>query len=140
MGSFSIALQPLTANAADNQSQYQICNDPAIKDNNIAAGPFCNIIYGIPTQYLNKDPVTVVNDLIASGDINPETGDVIDRSSFKGGPTLSSWMALCTDGTTDQANNCKIDNQTEADYALYTIDHRIQKSMDDAGDVPTNGN
>jgi hypothetical protein len=134
MGSFSLAMQPLAVNAAStDQSQYQLCNDPDIANNNIAAGPFCNIIYGIPTQYLDMDPVAVVNDLIDpadggtgkySGNVDSTTGDPIPGSD------LAKWLALCTDGTTNQASNCKITNNKIAEFAVYTIDHRIQESMD----------
>jgi hypothetical protein len=131
MGSFSLALQPLSVSAESNdEAQYQLCNEPDIKNNNIAAGPFCNIIYGIPTQYLDKDPLDVVNDLVKggsgiyAGNIAADTGDPIPGSD------LAKWLALCTDGTTDEAANCKITNEKTADFALYTVDHRIQESMD----------
>jgi hypothetical protein len=140
MGSFGLALQPLAVSAAsDDSSQYKLCDDPEIKNNDIAAGPFCNIIYGIPTQYLDKDPVTIVKDLMSPdptdpanggngkypGNVDVNTGDPVPGSE------LAKWIELCTDGTTDQANNCKIKDGRTADFALYTIDHRIQKSMDD---------
>jgi len=145
MGSFGMALQPLTASAeTTNASQYQLCDDPTIKDNDIAAGPFCNLIYGVPTQYLDKDPVQVVNELIADGDIDPETGEPIPDGNFPEFPesgdinswvtpkqSLSAWMTMCTDGKIDEAKNCQITDETTANYALYTIDHRIQKSMDE---------
>lgn len=124
MGSFSLALQPLTVSAASSgQDQYtKLCNDPEITGNDIAAGPFCNIIYGIPTKYLDKDPADIVTSLVNSGDIDATSGD----------PTgdYAKWLTLCTDGTTTQADNCKITDKT-ADFALYTVDHRVQKAMDD---------
>jgi len=138
-GSFSTVFQPLTVSAADPGAEYTQCADPDLKDNDVAAGPFCNIIYGIPPKYLDKDPVTIVNELIASGDIDPESGEPIDNTSVAaliqkgtemGAPTLKSWVDMCTDGKSDQANNCKITDET-ANFALYTIDHRIQKSMDE---------
>ncbi len=120
----------------DNRAQYTMCDDPAIKGKDIAAGPFCNIEYGIPPQYLDKDPEAVLNDL--SSQINDTTGEPIDTSnaltSFD--PThdakgsLKGWLDLCTDGTTSHAEDCKITDETTADYALYAIDHRIQKTMD----------
>jgi len=39
-------------------------------------------------------------------------------------------VASCTDGTTDAAEGCKITDKKTANYALYTIDHRIQQSLD----------
>jgi hypothetical protein len=123
-GSFSKILQPITANAESTDiSQYSLCDDPAIKDSGMAAGPYCNIIYGVPTKYLNKDPTTVINELTSSGDIDPVTGEAKTDSK------LEAWKVLCTDGSTDTLRSCGITDET-ANYALYTIDSRIQKSMD----------
>lgn len=122
--SFGLALQPLSAHAADG-SEYKMCDDPSIADNDIAAGPFCNVIYGVPPKYLNSDPVQVADDLIKSGDVDPDTGDPIPDKG------LDKWIKMCTSGRTDQAQFCKINEDTQAKYAIYTIDHRVQKSMDD---------
>ena len=135
-GSFSTILQPYTANAASPEQQYQLCDDPTIKDNNIAAGPFCNIIYGVPTKYLDKDPVTIVNSLIVgggkyAGNVDKDTGEPVPGSD------LDKWIKACTDGKSDQAKNCEIADDKTASFALYTIDHRIQKSMDDEPSVAT---
>lgn len=138
--SFGAVFQPLTADATSaTGDEYKLCNDPELKDNDVAAGPYCNIIYGVPPEYLDKDPLQVVKELIASGDIN-ENGEPIDNISpgaIAGTqPNLKSWMELCTDGKSDQANNCKITDAT-ANFALYTIDHRIQVSMDEEPSTPT---
>jgi hypothetical protein len=126
-GSFGSLLKPVSTSAITNDKiEYQLCEDPSIKDNDIAAGPYCNIIYGIPAQYLDIDPVTVVNELIKSGDIDENTGAIIEDSD------LSDWMELCTDGTSNQANNCKITDIKTAYYALYTIDSRVIEAMDGA--------
>lgn len=44
-----------------------ICNDLDVIEIGYAADPFCNVIRGIPTQYLNKNPLQVIDELIASG-------------------------------------------------------------------------
>lgn len=132
LGSVGTILQPMTAKAADPSAEYTQCDDPDLKGNDVAAGPFCNIIYGVPPKYLDKDPVTVVNELIASKDIDEATGDPTDKL-VETKPSLKSWLEMCTDGKTAEANNCKITDET-ANFALYTIDHRIQKTMDE--DLP----
>jgi hypothetical protein len=128
MGSFTsksfAAILPTAKAASTNKAQYTLCPDPAIQDNNIAAGPFCNVQYGIPPEYLNEDPMTVISNLTSSGDIDANTGDPVE------GKDLQKWMDLCTDGTTDQVGNCQITDSKTAEYALYVIDHRIQKTMD----------
>lgn len=118
------------AAASNDTSQYQLCDDPAIKNNDIAAGPYCNIIYGVPVEYLNTDAVTVLNYMIDNKYIDEDTGDPITDSS-KGSTDYSDWIATCNDGTTKEAANCKIANQKYAFFSLYTIDHRAEKSMDE---------
>jgi hypothetical protein len=126
-GSFSMVLQPVTASAASQNpsDEYKLCEDPEITDNDIAAGPFCNIIYGIPNKYLDKEPDDIVDSLVASGDIDEETGNAKDDSDY------ANWLANCTDGTTENARNCTLNDDQNAEYAVYTIDHRIQISIDE---------
>jgi len=137
--SLSSLLKPSSAGAADTAAQFSLCDDPAIKDKGIAAGPFCSVEYGIPSEYLDLDPQSVVEQLIASGDIDENTGEPLDKES-SGDETASSlknWMEICTDGSTDQLASCKIDKSNDPAgaklvslYAIYTIDHRIQMAMD----------
>jgi hypothetical protein len=145
--------QPAARAASADGSQYTLCQDPSISSpssgDQIAAGPFCNIQYGIPPEYLSIDPEVVANTLIASGDIDPTTGDVKDNSNSgislpdptkssdqQAAGSLSSWMTLCTDGTTTNASSCQLtadnvkNNPQIVNYALYTIDHRVQTTMD----------
>ncbi len=128
-GSFGMALQPVGASAAsDPGAEYKQCQDPEIMAGDVAAGPFCNIIYGIPPEYLDKDPIEIVTELTTgkyAGNIDEDTGDPV------AGKDLAKWIDLCTDGTTDEAANCMIKDDERATYALYTMDHRIQKSMDE---------
>lgn len=128
--------KPSIAAADDPAAIYELCDDPAIKDPGIAAGPFCNVEYGIPVEYLNKDPQEVVNYLVGSGDINPNTGNPVEREvGEEDHASLYSWMQLCTDGSTDQVAHCQIEDETTAMYAVYTIDHRIQRVMDGMDDT-----
>ncbi|MBC7459360.1 peptidoglycan DD-metalloendopeptidase family protein [Candidatus Saccharibacteria bacterium] len=132
--SFSSLINPSKAGAVSTAEQYSLCEDPAIKDAGIAAGPFCNIEYGIPTQYLNLDPQTVVDSLVASGDIDPNTGKPVEKYGLipddSETANLKNWSELCMDGTTDQSANCQITDEKTALFAVYTIDHRIQRTMD----------
>ena len=134
-GSFGMALQPVGASAtSDPGDEYRQCEDPGIMADDVAAGPFCNIIYGIPPKYLDKDPIKIVNELTIgkyAGNIDEETGDPVE------GKDLAKWIDLCTDGTTDEAANCMIEDDERATYALYTIDHRVQKSMDEEDTTTT---
>ena len=122
MGTFN-TLKPAFAGAADG-SEYKMCPDPTMRESDIAAGPFCNIIYGIPPADLEKDPVEVLN--AVSGDIDPNTGEPKDGSDLK------NWLDMCTDGSVDSARECKLDNDPQAvNYALYAMDQRVMHTMDD---------
>ncbi len=130
--SLGSVLQPVTSAATDPRAQYTLCEDPSLEDT--AAGPFCNPIYGIPPKYLDKDPQDVLEALIDSGDIDEDTGEPKDKEGD--GQSLKDWLALCADGSTDNIASCKISEETPesrqtALYAIYTIDHIIQKSMDE---------
>ena len=130
-GSLSALTGLSTAHAASSAEDYSLCEDPQIADDKIAAGPFCNVEYGIPTQYLGMDPRDVVNYLVNSGDVDEKTGEPIDRGDKE---SLFKWVTTCTDGRNDQLKNCQItgpDADTKAMYSLYTIDHRIQIGMDE---------
>jgi hypothetical protein len=135
LGSFGSIFSSSTK--ADANQEYALCKDSSINDGSIAVGSFCNIIYGIPKEYLNTDPDEVRQYL--SGDIDEETGDPKPDSN------LEIWMTTCLDGKTDQAVNCKIngpgisaeDSKRFAYYALYTVDHQIQKDMDDEDTAST---
>jgi|GEM_PF-1034142 len=149
-GSVSSVIKQSTAGAVDaSGAQYSQCPDPAISSpingSPIAAGPFCNIEYGIPPEYLSKDPESVASDLLQSGDINANTGDPIDKPNNPimsaldpkaGVGSLSAWIALCGDGKTTHAAECELSddnvkaNPAIVDYALYTVDHRVQTTMD----------
>jgi hypothetical protein len=49
-----------------------LCQDMDVTDVGYAADPFCNVIRGIPPQYLNKDPLKVVDELVAAGDLTED--------------------------------------------------------------------
>lgn len=100
----------------------------------IATDPFCNPIYGIPAEYINKDPIVVVDELLATSQIDQE-GVVIPGSEYE------EYISHCIErssplGDTGQSLNgdpglkCKIDSDMKANYYLYRIDSRIDDGMD----------
>ncbi len=113
------------ASTANAQDQFNLCKDSSITNAGIAAGPSCEIYYGIPVQYLGEDPTTVLNNLLAQNQVDSDTGDPIPGSD------LEKWMSNCTNGSSIGLSECVINDQTKAEYSLYTVDHRIQVSMDE---------
>ena len=144
-------LSNVTKSSALSSSEYTQCGDPNLQG--VAAGPFCNVLYGIPPQYLDVDPETVVNYMVANHDIDENTGEPAPSSDY------ADWMDLCLEGGSDgsvdnsdttQTKNCMIDTNTtdattktandkNAMFAIYTIDHRIQVQMDDDYEGPQPG-
>jgi len=124
----SIGLISGTAYATSDASKreaFSMCQDTSIANSGVAAGPFCDIQYGVPPQYLDEDPSTVVANLISSDQIDQDTGNP------KEGSDLANWLAECTTGSSAGLGDCQINDQKTAEYSLYTIDHRIQVSMDE---------
>jgi len=115
----------------------------------VAAGPFCNVATGIPTDYLDDDPEQVAQRMIGYGAIDADTGEAIPDNEYLEalgvGSTspisYASWLDQCTDPTSnEELGACMINgNQKLADYALYTIDQRAMATMDgDGTDIANN--
>lgn len=128
-----------TVKADDSETEYTMCEDPDYVDLNsdgnrkdrVATDPFCNVIYGIPPKYLEKDPLDVIDDL--KGQIDEQTGAAVAGSAY------STFLENCInrdrplgdtgDGSQDDGSMCLI-NKENSDYYLYAIDQRVQKGMD----------
>lgn len=129
--SFTHMLQP-SASAAAEPEQYNECQDSDYVELGIATDPFCNIVRGIPTEYLGDDPNTINDRLV--DDIDPVTGepqsddynsfvaDCIDRDTPLG--------YTGDDGTGDDGSKCIIKDQRTADFAVHYIDMRISETME----------
>lgn len=117
---------------------YTQCDDVDYKQLNLATDPFCNPIRGIPPQYLNVDPDTIIDTLIQNQDIDEATG--APKS-----PAYKDFIANCIDrkdplGYTGDSydeskdgRDCFIagDNeQTKAYWYLYQIDLRVIDGME----------
>jgi hypothetical protein len=74
---------PITK-AADDVDNYTTCQDPEYKALGVATDPFCNIVYGIPPEALDAEPITVANDLLTVTDPN---GDTHPQITPEGVPT-----------------------------------------------------
>ena len=135
-------------NAASTQQAadaLNVCQDQDAIDAGYAVDPFCNPIRGIPTQYLNKDPLQVVDELVASGDMS---ADGTPQNNY------ASFINTCITGTeppgyqqdttfnVDLAKQCIV-NDSNANYYLNYQDQRIERGMsgedtEDAASAPVN--
>lgn len=84
--SFAMATSTYTL-AADSTAEYTMCQDYAYVKLGIATDPYCNVVYGIPTDSIDMDSIKIADKLVnfksKAGDdvplIDEETGDPIDR-------------------------------------------------------------
>lgn len=113
---FSNAITGKTAHAAVSYSG--LCpqdGDWAVANSGVAAGPLCDVKYGIPTGYLGTDPQTIASYLVAEKQID-EDGNVIPGSD------LEAWGDACNSGDTFTLAQCTIgDDGATADAPSATL-------------------
>lgn len=132
---FSSILTPKSSAYANlTKDNLTSCGDVGITSQGIAADPICNIQYGIPTNYLTSiDPADNVQWLINKGYVldDDSGGGYEDDDSIVSGSPLETYLTNCRfGGEESDTKDCIIDSEEKARYALYYIDHRIQKDMD----------
>lgn len=124
---------------AQQAAALEVCQDQDAIDAGYAVDPFCNVIRGIPPQYLNKDPVAVVESLIANGDLTASeapTGqytDWMNKCITSDGPV--GYSNLDAGFNQDEASACVITDSKIADRYLYYMDLRIEAGMNDEDTV-----
>lgn len=132
--SFS-SLNPIAS--AESPDDYSTCQDISYRDLGLATDPFCNVIYGVPVEYLDVDPTAVAEALVASGDIyesdntsnGVNAGDIIPDSKY------SDFIQSCIERVeplgegSDTGDECLF-NEENKNYYIYYIDKRVQDGMD----------
>lgn len=131
-------LMPQSFAQAQSTSDYTQC--PDLDYNNLdgkgmklAADPFCNIIRGIPPQYLNKDPGSVVDELTQDGALDPTTGAPTAKYTDFQKNCIARDHPLGDQGADQQGSSgaeCVIDSPIKADYYVYTVDQRMNDAME----------
>lgn len=118
------------------QETFTECQDTEYRIIDLATDPLCNPIYGIPPEYLGKEPIDIFNSLQSRG--------FVDNNGTPLQPYLD-FIASCVDraipyGSTGEdsqmsrGEECFIENQDQADQYIYLIDQRVIVTMD--GDDP----
>ncbi len=118
------------------QETYKECQDTEYRIIDLATDPLCNPIYGIPSEYIDKEPIAIFESLKSRGFIDDNgtpqqpyldfIGTCIDRTI--------SFGSTGDDSQTSRGEECFIENQDKADQYIYLIDQRVQVTMD--GDDP----
>jgi len=143
LGSLSHAVASLQTNtkAQSTIEEFSQCDDPDYAKKDIAADPFCNVKYGISPNALNKDPETVLEELVAGGHVDEETGQpkseafqnfietCVDRTNSIGGysddqDSDSAKGYHCIQGQGE-------DEALNTNFRLYLIDKSIIDEMED---------
>jgi len=132
----SIASIIPTAKAAD-EAEFTMCEDYDYKDMGLATDPFCNLVYGVPTDDLqNISPLEVLNKM--DGEFDQETGEPIAGSGYE------TFIKECMErknplGDTgddfqgDDGSSCLINDSNPMNkyYYLFQIDQRVNSGLDD---------
>ena len=128
--SFASIFSPITN--ATSTDEYSTCQDSEYQSLGVATDPFCNIIYGIPTEYLSIDPIDVAQYL--EGQYDEETGQPIEGKGY------ANFINNCINrsdplgydsGTGSTGKECLIDsNPDNKYYYLFYIDQRVLTGME----------
>ena len=116
-----------TKTFADDTQSFTECTDVDYRDLDIATDPFCNPVVGIPPKYLDDNPNTINDRLLAKDMIDEESGE-------PKGSTYTEFVSNCinrenpygtsADGEEDNTDQCFIDSQEKADMYVHYIDQR----------------
>ncbi len=109
-------------------------DDYSIMVANVAAGPLCDVQYGIPTSVIDLDPVEVIKQLFDAKQIDEEGNPVKDSD-------LETWISSCTGADTLMLSDCIIPaanaaatagkNALQALFPVFVTDKRLVDSMDE---------
>lgn len=79
---------------AESADQYSLCQDETYRKLGLATDPYCNVMYGIPVDALEEDPIEVANKLL-----NLKQGDLelkqIDEISGQPVEKYSEFVSKC---------------------------------------------
>ncbi len=97
----------------------------------VATGKLCNAWYAIPTEYLNIDPEENQATLESQGQLSAD-GTPVEGSD------LAKYLETCATGNGSATDDeCIINDEQHARYALANVDRRIQRNMDGEDVVAT---
>lgn len=83
LGKTSIGSILPNASAVDDVRAYQQCPDLDYREFKLATDPNCNVRYGESATALNADGSAIADELIASGDVDEETGEPVSGSDYE---------------------------------------------------------
>lgn len=132
LSTFFGALTPAHANTDASLAKNWCEGDYLVRSAGVAASPLCTVQYGVPAEYLSMDPVSVVLDLTKDNQLD-QAGEVKRDSD------LEEWIGLCSGADTLYLDECVINSEETAKYALFQIDRRAADTMDNDPPDPSIG-
>ena len=144
------ALSPTTSALSEEQyrASLEACQDFDYQNVNtgdgpptkIATTPFCNVIYGVPTEYLDTSNIGILDKL--AGQYDEVTGEPVAGSAYATFVTncIMRTQPLGSTGDADQqgsdGSEC-VANEENKDYYLHWMDARVAMTMDEDDDLLT---
>lgn len=153
---FGTSLQSLSfassVHAADSGAEYEVCNDPDYEKMNVAAGPFCDVQYGLDPATVDTEEGTMydADSVIAymcGSSVDDDTPCATDKYiDNEGAPQgeYASWIEDCVES--DQPLASDGDNETPKDcfdpantsdpvkytmFRIYTFDTSLDDQYND---------
>lgn len=147
----SFASLTKTTKAAVAPDYFDHCNDPAYKAIGVAAGPFCEVRYGLSDEELAIDPLENVNWMAANGEIDPESDDGAAKDNGKPWNYVK-FLEQCANRTVGwgenqeenqgDGSNCvsPANEELNKHYRIYTMDKSVNDSLDGTADDRSSAN
>ena len=125
--------------------RYKQCNDETYKEMNVAVDSSCSILFGLPKEAMEADPIEIAEWMAANGEIDPEseTGEVKDnRQKWN----YKKFLDNCInqepgahedpEESPDNGYSCVSPENYEKNwrYAKYTVSKNWNETLD--GEVP----
>lgn len=145
---FSSLSKPAKAVSTD---YFDHCNDPAYAAIGIAAGPFCEVRYGMSDEELAMDPIENVEWMAANGEIDPVSEDGAAKDNGQAW-NYTKFLEQCANRTVGwgenqeenegDGGNC-VDPKNEGKnkhYRVYTMDVSVNQAIDGDTDDRSSAN
>lgn len=135
---------PVMASSEQISATLSQCHDPDYREANpdIALGPYCNVIYGVPVETLSINPESVIYQLVKTGNLEIIKGSCDANDNFcqlASAGALKDFEDNCLNRTSsigiandknNKGENCIVTDDTEKLFSIYLVDRRINSNLE----------
>ncbi len=135
--------KPALASTSQIQQNLEYCYDQEYREANpeIALGPYCNLIYGAPLEVLDKDPESVVHQLVESGNLKIVEDSCDDNGyncDLESARELLAFEENCvardipignSNDNFSKGDNCVANSDIEKLFPIFLADQRINTNL-----------